>query len=171
MPKTCQQSKHITKLLTMKKLLNLFLSAAFVSLILVLPSCQKESVEKSPVTQLSFGSKTIPPNEQIGLILTGFNKAKIDNSMVLSYGELSGPWYQIPGWTSNAGTELRTYITPSDPSSVFWIRMISGSSAVTFDNIRVIIIPADMLNTGRTSSLPFDSSNYESVRKYFNLPL
>ncbi len=154
----------------MKKLFNFLLSFFLVSSILLLPSCKKDIAEKNPVTQLSFGSKTIPTNEQINLTLTGFNKAIIEKSMVLSYGEISGLWYQIPGWTSYAGTELRTYISAYDPSSIFWIRMISGTSAVTFDKIRVIIIPADILNTGRTGSLPFDTSNYESVRNYFNLP-
>lgn len=154
----------------MKKLLNLFLSATLVSLILVLPSCQKESVEKSPVTQLNFGSKTIPVLGVIDLPLTGFDKAKIDKSLILSYGEYAGKWYQIPGWSFNAANELRTFITAKDPSSILSILMISGPNPVTFTNLRVIIIPAGTMITGRTATLPFDSDKYESVRNYFNLP-
>lgn len=171
MPKSCQQSKHITKLFTMKKLLNLFLSATLVSLILVLPSCQKESVEKNPVTQLNFGSKTIPAGGLISLPLTGFDKVKIANSLILSYGEVAGHWYPIPGWSPNGSSQLRSFIKAEDPSSNLTIRMVSGSIGVTFDNLHVIIIPADKLITGRTATLPFDSDNYESVRNYFNLPL
>ena len=155
----------------MKKLFNFFLSFFLVNSLLLLHSCKKDIAEKRPVTQLNFGSKTIPAGGFISLPLTGFDKVKIANSLILSYGEVAGHWYPIPGWSPNGSSQLRSFIKAEDPSSNLTIRMVSGTFGVTFDNLHVSIIPADKLITGRTATLPFDSDKYESVRNYFNLPL
>ena len=123
------------------------------------------------VTQISFAAKTIATGGQITLTLNGITKAIAEKSMILSYGKASnGLWYQLPGFSISGLHEYRTFLTAQDPSSTLTLQMVSGTTAETFDPIRVVIIPANVLVNGRGSVLPYDISDYESMRAYFNLP-
>jgi hypothetical protein len=122
------------------------------------------------VTQISFAAKTIVTGGQITLTLNGITKAIAEKSMILSYGKASnGLWYQLPGFSISGLHEYRTFLTAQDPSSTLTLQMVTGTTAETFDPIRVVIIPANVLLTGRGPA-PYDISDYESVRAYFNLP-
>lgn len=145
-------------------------------------SCKKEAGPKGDpgapgidgnanVTQISFAAKTIATNGQIILTLNGITKAIAEKSMILSYGKASnGLWYQLPGFSISGLHEYRTFLNAQDPSSTLTLQMVSGTTAETFDPIRVVIIPANVLLNGRGGALPYDISDYESMRAYFNLP-
>lgn len=131
------------------------------------------------VTQISFGSKTFAGTGAIiSLTLPGITKSIAEKSMILSYGKTSGAgsvayWYQLPGYGYSAIREYRTFLEAKDPASILNIRMETGtspSSPETFDAIRVLVIPASALVTGRGITPPYDISDYESMRAYFKLP-
>lgn len=153
-------------------------------------SCKKEAGPKGDpgapgidgnanVTQISFGSKTFTGTGAfINLTLPGITKSIAEKSMILSYGKTSGGggiayWYQLPGFGYAGVREYRTYLEPRDPAIILNIEMKSGttpSSPETFDAIRVLVIPANVLVNGRGGVPPYDISDYESMRAYFNLP-
>lgn len=132
------------------------------------------------VTQIGFGSKTFTgTGATISLTLPGITKSIAEKSMILSYGKTSGSvpgttayWYQLPGYGYSAIREYRTFLESKDPASILNIRMETGptpSSPETFEAIRVLVIPASALVTGR-GAVPYDISDYESMRAYFKLP-
>ncbi|MBK8610823.1 MAG: hypothetical protein IPL84_13020 [Chitinophagaceae bacterium] len=62
---------------------------------------------------------------------------------------------------------------PRNPASILNIEMKSGttpSTPETFEAIRILVIPANVLTNGRSGTPPYDISDYESMRAYFNLP-
>ncbi len=163
----------------MKKLSIKILSLAVIAASLIFTSCKKEvGPQGEPgvdgnanVIQISFGSKTITSGGFIELTLPGITKEIAEKSMILTYGQNGGLWYQLPGFGLNGTREFRTYFEASDPNSLLTIRMITtGAGSETFSAIRVIVIPANNLVNGRLSQPPYDINNYESVRSYFNLP-
>ena len=129
------------------------------------------------VTQISFGSKTFAGTGAIiSLTLPGITKSIAEKSMILSYGKTSDGvttfWYQLPGKGNTGVREYRTYFESKDPASILNIQMKTGttpSTPETFDAIRVLVIPANVLINGRGGVLPYDISDYESMRAYFNL--
>lgn len=146
-------------------------------------SCKKEAGPKGDpgtpgidgnanVTQISFGSRIINPGiPGINLTLSGITKTIAEKSIILSYGKATnGLWYQLPGFSAIGLHEYRTFLSAQDPSSTLTLQMVSGTTAETFDPIRVVIIPANVLLNGRGGVLPYDISDYESMRAYFNLP-
>ncbi len=146
-------------------------------------SCKKEAGPKGDpgapgidgnanVTQISFASKTIPMLGFINLTLPGITKLIAEKSLILTYVKAAGNvwWYQLPGYGFLGAREYRTFVEPKDPASILTIEMKSGTSAETFDAIRVLVIPANVLVNGRGGVLPYDISDYESMRAYFKLP-
>jgi len=161
----------------MKKLSIKTLSIVLLTSTMFFSSCKKGDPGpagtdgNANVTQINFSSKTIPAGGTITLTLPGITKAIAEKSMILTYGKVNGQyWYQLPGYGFTGTHEYRTFIEPLDPSTTINISMIVGTSAETFDPIRVLVIPANTIVTGRGTTPPFDISDYESVRNYFNLP-
>ncbi len=130
------------------------------------------------VIQMNFGSTTFENTVLLSLhsfVLKGITKEITEKSMILSYGRssLTKSWHHFPGTGSPlcGDMEYRTAIHANDPSSILDIQLLQGIINVkeTFDQIRVVIIPANTLITGRGIA-PYDIRDYESVRVYFNLP-
>lgn len=167
----------------MKKLSIKILTIALVLSSTAFISCKKEAGPKGDpgtpgidgnanVTQISFGSKTIPANSFITLTLPGITKPIAEKSLILTYGKASGTpyWYQLPGFGYLGTREYRAFVEPRDPASFLTISMVGGTTSETFDAIRVLVIPASALVSGRGGVAPYDISDYESMRAYFKLP-
>jgi hypothetical protein len=175
----------------MKKLSRKILAIALMLGSLGIYSCTKETGPKGDpgvngtngtngvngnanVTQISFGSKAIPPSGILTLTLPGITKSIADKSLILTYGLRAGAgWFSLTGyWINNALT--KTYISrifSQDPASAVHFEQLTGpATSETFDDIRVLVIPANVLVNGRSAKPPYDITDYESVRQYFNLP-
>lgn len=169
----------------MKKLSKRILAIALMLGSLSIYSCTKETGPKGDtgvpgvngnanVTQISFGSTTIPASGLLTLTLPGITKSIADKSLILTYGLVNGfQWLSISGTWINF-TTTKTYITQilaQDPASGVYFNQVTGpATSETFAAIRVLVIPANVLVNGRSANPPFDINDYESVRQYFNLP-
>ncbi len=127
------------------------------------------------VTQIDFGSKTIPPTGNFLLLtLPGITKSIADKSLILTYGLIgTQDWYSLSGYWINRGLDktYNTKILSVDPASRIYIEQVTGpATSETFNAIRVLVIPANVFVNGRGVNPPFDINDYESVRQYFNLP-
>ena len=169
----------------MKKLIKQAFIISSAILCMAITSCKKETGPQGPpgdagvpgangnanVTQISFGSKTISSAGLITLTLTGVDKTTAEKSLILTFAKGSNLlWYPIPGFGVGGSNEYRTFLNATDPASILTISTNNAGSAETFPAFRVIVIPANNLVNGRNGNPPYDISNYESVRAYFNLP-
>lgn len=121
------------------------------------------------VIQFSFGSRVYNPvNSEITYTLQGVTADMIGKSVLLLYLQnTSGYWYPIPGIFDGI-YEYRTIIRPSANSTVAVRRTDNTTVTQTFSATRIIIIPASDLRNGRKAAV--DYSNYEEVKKHYNLP-
>jgi hypothetical protein len=120
------------------------------------------------VIQISYGARTWANTvgALITLNLTGVNASVASNSAYFTYIQLDNLWYAVPGEISSYG-EFRTYLSPQATSTVV-IRRVTTGIALNATAVRVIIIPASDLRNGRKAAI--DYSNYEEVKKAYNLP-
>lgn len=128
------------------------------------------------VRQITFGSRTISVgNSTISLTLTGVDRALLEQSAVLVYvrfGSLSSStlWYQIPGYVGGfSGMRLNVRFYGNSPMTLeIFPDNFQGTTPLTLDAIRVVIIPSNSQTNGRKAAL--DYTNYEEVKKAYNLP-
>lgn len=120
------------------------------------------------VIQITYGARTWANTvgTLITLNLTGVNASVANNSAYFTYIQIDGFWYAIPGEISSYG-EFRTYLNPQATSQVL-IKRVTTGIALNATAVRVILIPASDLRNGRKAAI--DYSNYEQVKKAYNLP-
>lgn len=93
----------------------------------------------------------------------------LNSSAILVYIRTSNDpnnLYPIPGMI--AGDDFRYILYPSSRS--FQIRRQSGTYVSSVSMTKVIIIPANNLINGRIGLPDIDFSDYNAVKKYYNLP-
>ena len=129
-------------------------------------SCTKETGPKGDlgvpgvncnanVTQISFGSTSIISGSY--LTLPGITKSIADKSLILTYGLTSNAWLSLSGYWINFA-QNKTYLTrigSIDPASRVYFDQVTGpATSETFDVIRVLVIPANVLVNGRSANPP-----------------
>lgn len=109
------------------------------------------------------------------LFLTGVDKPTLDKSAVLGYVKFveTDPWYAVP-FTTFSGPHTISYsltagIDAQNRAYAFILRStnLPFPRSTAFFHIRLLVVPANVLNGGRTT---LDWSDYESVRRAFHLP-
>lgn len=121
------------------------------------------------VIQLTFGSK-VHSGAEISFTLTGVTQAVLNQSAYFTYVTPgNGYWYSLPGTTVGGTKEYRTYVTSQGSGTpLVYVNRVAGTGSETFTNTRVVIIPASALSNARKASV--DYTNYQEVKKYYNLP-
>ncbi len=132
------------------------------------PAGPQGAVGSANVTQITYGSRTHTGN-LIEYTMPGVSAAMVNQSAVFVYlNNNGGLWYPIPG-IFNGTNEYRTNFVPATNSTVRVIRVAGGPGGTdTFTATRVVLIPAATLVNGRKAAI--DYSDYEAVKKAYNLP-
>jgi hypothetical protein len=121
------------------------------------------------VIQVTFGSRTHSGGDLL-YTLNNVTSSIINNAAYFTYVNPNGNWYSLPGTTSGGSREYRTYIVPGTTNSSVTISRVAGTGNDVFSSTRIVIIPANDLRTGRKGLPNVDFSDYEAVKKYYNLP-
>ena len=126
------------------------------------------------VIQVSYGSKTYTSGFLQYILPAAITKDIVEKSIVSAYVQTSAGgsalWYNIPGATTGATYTYRLY---SETFTTGLNNMFIGrvNSATTgndiFTTTRILFIPASTLLNGRKAAV--DLSDYEAVKKYYNL--
>jgi len=135
------------------------------------------------VVQFSFASGTILPADTTAptfvgsspqLFLLNVDKTTLDKSALAVYAKFSGndAWQALP-LTAFAGTNVLAYTVAAsvDGQGKVFVQLSRASSSAhplttTFTAVRVLLVPANVLNTGRST---LDWGRYEEVRAVFGL--
>lgn len=132
------------------------------------------------VRQIIFGAKTHTGNDLFLAFPSTFTADVIDKSLIYVYVKQSGTsssgqstayWFSVPGETVT-GNEYSFYAAASSTAApgIFLRRVINYVAGnETFDAVRVLVVEASSTVTGRVAQ-EVDFSDYESVKKYYNLP-
>lgn len=120
------------------------------------------------VIQLTFGPKT-HTGAEIFYSLTGITQEQLNQSAYFTYVNPTGSfWYALPGTTAGGVKEYRTYVqAQATGTPLLYINRVAGSGSESFTTTRVVIIPASVLNSARTT---INMNNYLEVKNAFNLP-
>jgi Collagen triple helix repeat (20 copies) len=127
------------------------------------------------VQQYTFGSRTFTTTTDY--VVPGITQAQLDASTIVLFHENSGltnSWYATPGFGKDASyiTRANYYIFGSGLTVQVNLLTPAGannSTSTTFSRLRVIIIPASSnVNLAKTGGL--NLNDYQSVRKFYNLP-
>jgi hypothetical protein len=126
------------------------------------------------VIQINYGSVTHTGSE-LFYNLTGMTEAQINNSAYFVYVKTSANatiWNQIPGIILLSGRRYDVTIN-TQPSGIanprFYVSRESGSSSgnEVFTNTKILFIASNDIRNGRKAAVDF--SDYEAVKKYYNL--
>ena len=125
------------------------------------------------VIQINYGSVTHTGTTDLFYNLTSITEAQILSSLYLVYvnpSDAGTNWYQIPGGTNNNFKTYRTYLTMASGSQPLRVNLnrTSGTGNDIFTKTRILIIGANDIRNGRKEAVDF--SDYEAVKKYYNLP-
>ena len=117
------------------------------------------------VTQYTFPSFEHTGGDIIRTI--ALSKSNFEKSVVLVYAQISFLWYPLPG--NVGGThEYRILYNPSSTTDIH-IRWVSGTGNQTIDGLRILVIPASQIISGKSQSLNFHKMTYEEVADHFEL--
>ena len=126
------------------------------------------------VIQVSYGSKTYTSGFLQYILPAAITKDIVEKSIVSAYVQTSAGgsalWYNIPGATTGATYTYRLY---SETFTTGLNNMFIGRVNFTttgndiFTTTRILFIPASTLLNGRKAAV--DLSDYEAVKKYYNL--
>lgn len=119
------------------------------------------------VIQYTYSTARVTGSE-IVYAITGITQTQLNNSMIFVYVQTSlNPtiWYALPGATSGGSNQYRVLFNPT-VLNVYINK--TGTAAETFNTTRILVLPANDLRTGRKAAVDF--SDYEAVKKYYNLP-
>jgi hypothetical protein len=118
----------------------------------------------------------------LNLTLTNISQGRVDSSLVLVYfnpsDQAATAWYPCPGLGSNGAYDTRylIYQTGTSPSTytvalrTMTLAGAAYTTAVTFAKVRVILASSSSILTGGRSSQPaVDLSDYNAVKKYYNI--
>lgn len=191
-PVTTNSTDHSLKnnFTEMKKLR--FLSAALLSasMVFLLTACPSATGEVGPigpkgdkgdtgaqgpagqngnanVIQVTFNETFAPTSSKSFTLPSTITSDMLNSSAILVYVRTSNDptlLYQIPGLIS--ADDFRYILTPG--TRLLQIRRAAGTYVSSITMTKVIIIPASNLINGRKAAI--DYSNYEEVRKAYNLP-
>jgi hypothetical protein len=170
------------------------LSTAFLAAFVFLTACEGPQGEPGPagangtngtngtngkdgnanVIQLNYGPVTHTGSPDLFYNLTNITEAQILNSLYLVYVNPSDSgtnWYQIPGGTVGNSKVYRTYLTMASGTNPIriYLNRTAGTGNDFFTKTRILIIPANDIRNGRVALPDIDFSDYEAVKKYYNL--
>jgi hypothetical protein len=120
------------------------------------------------VIQYTYTTARLASSGEISYAVTGITQTQLNNSLVFVYALTTlNPtvWYALPGYTSGGSNQYRVYMN-STALNVYITRSV-GSTTETFNSVRILVIPANDLRTGRQAAV--DYTDYEAVKKYYNL--
>ena len=130
------------------------------------------------VIQYTYQSVTFTNSKDY--LMPNMTQGRIDSSLILAYYMPSGSpaWYPVPGVGINRLYNTRSYVYPAGGNSFYLqvnISTLDNSASygkpVTFTKFRIIVASASsIIPVGRQGQSPLDITDYESVRKYYNLP-
>jgi hypothetical protein len=123
------------------------------------------------VQQYTFGSRTVTGNTTY--VIPSITQAQLNSSIVLAYASSDGFWFPVPGVGPGSAflTTSAVNVTGGNMNVQFVQINYNGSSyatSVTWTAFRVIIAPASTVTPLSVNGL--DSSDYNAVRKHYNLP-
>ena len=121
------------------------------------------------VIQVTFNEAFSPTISKLFTLPSTISSDILNSSSVLVYVRTSndpGNLYQIRGLISS--DDFRYILTPSTRS--LQIRRATGTYVSSITMTKVIIIPANSLINGRVGLPDIDFSDYNAVKKYYNLP-
>ena len=126
------------------------------------------------VIQVSYGSKTYTSGFLQYILPAAITKDIVEKSIVSAYVQTSAGgsalWYNIPGATTGATYTYRLYSeTFTTGLNNMYIGRVNFATTGndTFTTTRILFIPASTLLNGRKAAV--DLSDYEAVKKYYNL--
>jgi Collagen triple helix repeat (20 copies) len=120
------------------------------------------------VVQISYTSRTHTGSDLQYNLPTTITKAIFDNSAYFVYvSNTGGNTYALPGWFTGGSNSYRTYTANSTTTQSIYIGRVAGTGSDVFTTTRILVIPANDLRTGRKAAV--DYSDYEAVKKYYNL--
>ena len=148
------------------------------------PQGPKGDAGNANVQQITYGAQTHTGTADLLLSFPAslsITTAVVERSLFLVYVKQSGKtstgttvsyWFTIPGETVS-GNEYSYYLAASTQTAagLFLRRTVSylpGSES--FESVRVLLIPATQTIGGRLSAPGVDYRDYESVRRFYNLP-
>lgn len=117
------------------------------------------------VIQVTYGSRTHTGSQMTFRLPSSITSAMLNSSVFFTYVK-QVDWYALPGETQFGARSYRVYA--SNTTADIFINRTAGAGNDVFDSIRFLIIPATNLINGRKAAI--DYSNYEEVKKYYNLP-
>jgi hypothetical protein len=121
---------------------------------------------------IKFGSITHVGN-QVALDIKTVSEEQINNSAFFFYvntSQTSTLWAPLPGIVPNSGNAYRFSINTqpvgiSNPQ--LYILRSAGSGTEVFPSSKLVLITASDIRNGRRANVDF--SDYEAVKKYYNL--
>lgn len=130
------------------------------------------------VTLYTYGSMTFTTSKM--LTIPNVSRATMDKSILLAYynpiSEAETAWYQMPGFGSSGGYNIRTYWYQSGTAYLFGIRAMtltgaSYTTSLTFRGVRIFLIPASLTISASAlqNQLPFDRTDYDSLAEYLGI--
>lgn len=96
------------------------------------------------------------------------SKADMDKSLAFVYVQNGGNWYPIPGNVQGTHEYRNYFFFPVTTATTMDLKRVSGAGNQDFTAMRIIIIPASSMVSGR-NTLNYD--NYLEVAEYYNLPI
>jgi hypothetical protein len=125
------------------------------------------------VIQITYGSKTHTGSNLIYTLPAAITKDIVEKSIISAYVQTSAGgtalWYNIPGATTAATYTYRLYSeTLANGNNMYIGRVNTTTGNDIFTTTRILFIPASTLLNGRKAAV--DLSDYEAVKKYYNLP-
>jgi hypothetical protein len=142
------------------------------------PQGPQGPIGNANVQQYTFGSRTIAAGSFAIYTNMPLTQAQLDGSTVLVYHENSNNlnvWYPSPGpgYANGYNVRVITFISGANLQVNLEPSKLDGTALVTsatFSRARIIIIPAsNNVNLASAGKRP-DYNDYESVRKFYNLP-
>ena len=105
--------------------------------------------------------------------IVGTTQAQLDSSVFLSYSQLNQTWYPVPGVGEGAAYQARVNMYVLSGGLAYNVSLITFTGATystpkTFESFRIIVVPASAVTTLSAKGVNFN--DYNSVRKYYNLP-
>lgn len=122
------------------------------------------------VIQITFGSKTHSGSElTYPLAAAGVTSDLLTSCAYFTYVSetpANNVWTALPGTLGFSSREYKVSVNSRTVS--LYINRTSGTGSDTFYGTRIVLIPANDLRNGRKAAV--DYSNYEEVKKFYNLP-
>ncbi len=120
------------------------------------------------VIQVTFGSRTHTGSELSYTLPSSISSATLNNSLFYTYVLSAGSWYALPGSSYLGEKEYRVFAYSTNAR--IYISRVTGTGSEVFSSTRFIIIPSSTQINGRVGLPDIDFSDYNAVKRYYNLP-